>query len=252
MIPQKTILTEDRPAKLLPLLSESWLPPVIRPVVFGSVGMACVDRLDRPTVCSLALSDFVMYAGDAESVAAKYLIETTARPCLVLPSTQEWMRLVEGSSAKRIVRYSFSNEGLDRSRLESIAQSLPPDLELRRFDEEAIRQAASHRWSVALVENFRSPEHFLETGVAFGAFDHGELVAGASSFARYDATVEIEVDTESSYRRRGLAAATAANLILHCLDHALAPHWDAANEASRRLAERLGFTLERDYEVLKL
>lgn len=253
MLPPKTILTGERPSLLRALLEGIWLPPIIRPVVFGDMGMVCVDRLAEPAVCSLSLSDFVMYAGDSERPAARYFVETTERPCYVLPSTSDWDGLVrESAPARSRARYTFSSGGLDPRRLRELVNELPEGFEIRRFDAGAVEQAAAEHWSRSFVENFAGIESFLERGIGFGAFAGGELVSGASSFAVYDTTVEIEVDTRPDYRRRHLAAAVSASLVLHCLEHGLVPHWDAANEASRALAERLGFTLERRYEVVQI
>lgn len=253
MIPAKTILTGERQSRLRALLDGLWLPPIIRPVVYGDMGMVCVDRLDEPAVCSLSLSDFVMYAGDPERPAARYFVETTERPCFVLPSTSAWDELVRESAAARSrPRYAFSSDGLDPKRLHELVEAVPEGFEIRRFDAAAAELAAAERWSFSFVENFAGPESFLERGIGFGVFYGGKLVSGATSFAVYDTTVEIEVDTHPGYRRRGLAAAASARLILHCLECGLVPHWDAANEASRALAERLGFTLGRRYEVVQI
>lgn len=253
MLPPKTILPGERYPRLRTLLDGFWLPPIIRPVVYGDMGFVCVDRLDEPAVCSLSLSDFVLYAGDAGTPAARYFIDTTERPCYVLPSTRGWEKLVRTASNPRShTRYTFSHERLEAGRLRGRPKALPDGFDIRRFDEAAVERAASERWSLSFVENFADPADFLERGIGFGVFRGEVLVAAASSFAVYDRTVEIEVDTHPSYRRRGFAAAASARLILACLERDLVPHWDAANEASRALAERLGFTLERRYEVVQL
>lgn len=255
MIPLKTTLVEDRSRLLAPLVEGLWVPPLIRPVLYGEMGYACVDRADEPTVCCLTLSDFVFYAGDASSPTARYFLATTARPCYVLPSTRAWAELTREEAQTRgkvHTRCSFSSETLDRAELQEAATSTPLGYEVRRFDEETVSMAVEEHWSRSLVENFPSVDYFLDAGLGFGVFDEDTLVCGASSFAVYRNVVEIEVDTHPDYRRRGLAAAVSARLVVHCLDHDLLPHWDAANEASRALAGKLGFDSERCYEVLEI
>lgn len=253
MLSPKTILAEERAPRLLPLFGDLWIPPVIHAALYGEMGFACVDRVDAPSVCSLNLSDFVMFAGDATTATARYFVDTTERPCFVLPSGDAWEELLRerfGDVTTRR-RYSFRKGGLGREHLSATA--IPPAaFELRPLDGTAVRQAAAEAWSQSLVENFPSVELFLSTGVGYGIFEHGRLVAGASSFTVYRNFLEVEVDTHPDYRRRGLATVVAARLLLHCLDHGLVPHWDAANETSRSIAERLGFTLDRGYEVLEV
>lgn len=254
MIPPKTTVIEDRATILAPLFEGLWIPPVILPVLQGEMGFACVDRLEEPTVCCLSLSDFVMFAGDAGSPSASYFAATTARPCYLLPSSSEWTGLVRRkaqSRGKPRTRYSFDADSLDPEVLRAAAGP-PTGYEVRRFDGEAVKQAAAQEWSRSLVENFPSVDYFLGEGVGYGVFEAGRLVCGASSFGVYRDTVEIEVDTHPAYRRRGFATVAAARLAEHCLDRGLVPHWDAANESSRALAQKLGFRIDRSYEVLEI
>lgn len=76
-----------------------------------------------------------------------------------------------------------------------------------------------------------------------------EIVAGASSYTSYEEGLEIEVDTQPDYRRKGLALSCAAKLILECLERGLYPSWDAANQESVALAEKLGYHLDHAYDV---
>ena len=89
--------------------------------------------------------------------------------------------------------------------------------------------------------------HFLSAGLGFAVEREGELVAGCSSFTLAEGLVEIEIDTAKAHRRRGLARAAGAALILHCLDRGLQPCWDAANEGSAKLGVQLGFTQPLTY-----
>ena len=49
-----------------------------------------------------------------------------------------------------------------------------------------------------------------------------------------------ETDTREDHRRKGLAYACGAKLILECLERELYPSWDAQNMWSVALAEKLG------------
>ena len=75
----------------------------------------------------------------------------------------------------------------------------------------------------------------------------GRIVSGASSYSRYDKGIEIEIDTEKAHRRRGLATAAGAALILECLSRGLYPSWDAQNKWSVALAEKLGYHFDHEY-----
>ncbi len=80
----------------------------------------------------------------------------------------------------------------------------------------------------------------------------GRIVAGASSYARYNEGIEIEVDTVAEERRKGLATITCAALILRCLDEGLYPSWDAQNMNSVHLAEKLGYEYDHEYTAYEV
>ena len=83
-------------------------------------------------------------------------------------------------------------------------------------------------------------------------FHEGEPVAGASSYSSFDGGIEIEIDTKAEYRRRGLATACGAKLILECLDRGWYPSWDAQNPWSLALAEKLGYHFDREYTAYEI
>ena len=76
--------------------------------------------------------------------------------------------------------------------------------------------------------------------------------AGASSFSTYSGGIEIEVDTRQDHRRKGLATACAARLILACLDRGWYPSWDAQNVWSVGLAEKLGYRFSHTYTAFEI
>ena len=80
----------------------------------------------------------------------------------------------------------------------------------------------------------------------------GRIVAGASSYTRYNEGIEIEVDTVEEERRKGLATVASAALILRCLDEGLYPGWDAQNMNSVHLAEKLGYEFDHEYTAYEV
>jgi len=85
-----------------------------------------------------------------------------------------------------------------------------------------------------------------------GILHQGTFVSGASAAAVGGGKFEIEIQTHRQFRRRGLARAVAAALILYCLEHGIEACWDAANEPSAALARQLGFHSTGKYEAYRL
>ena len=85
-----------------------------------------------------------------------------------------------------------------------------------------------------------------------GIVHQGRFVSGACSAAVGGGKFEIEIQTHQHFRRRGLARAVAAALILYGLEHGMEACWDAANEPSSALARQLGFHPTGKYEAYRL
>lgn len=82
-------------------------------------------------------------------------------------------------------------------------------------------------------------------GEVFGVFRGRELVSRASIKTESDAAWEVAVGTTERYRRRGLGASVVSRATEFILarDKLALYHCEVSNEASRRLAESLGYRL---------
>jgi RimJ/RimL family protein N-acetyltransferase len=101
----------------------------------------------------------------------------------------------------------------------------------------------------ALIAEFGSLERVLAQTYGVMVL-HGDLVVcEASTGAAGGGRVEIGVGTQELYRRRGLARAACAQLILHCEAAGYLTWWDCAahNTASIALAHALGYRNLHEY-----
>ena len=148
-------------------------------------------------------------------------------------------------------REAFQTEQFDVDRLRRFRQALPGGFELRQVRPQEVAKFAADL-DRALIYNFRSHEEFITRGVGMGILHRGRFVSGASSAAVGGGKFEIEIQTQPEFRRRGLARAVAAALILYGLEHGMEACWDAANEPSSGLARQLGFHSTGKYEAYRL
>lgn len=102
------------------------------------------------------------------------------------------------------------------------------------------------------MSQFKDYDTYKKSGLGAVVLKDGELVAGASSYSRYNDGIEIEIDTRKDHRRKGLAYACGAKLILECLEKNLYPSWDAQNLASVALAEKLGYHFSHEYTAYEV
>lgn len=206
----------------------------------------------RAALCECA--DFLFLAGElsaAERLLCAWRRERAGQYIIAAAREEALNALIPklfGGDAKQTTRCAFRKDTcLDTERLKQLAGQAPKGVSLRLFDREIYALAMSAPWSKDLCSQFLDAQDFLARGIGVAALANGELVGGASSYTRYRRGIEIQVETRMDMRCRGIATACAAKLILQCLSRGLYPSWDAANEASVRLAEKLGYQAAERY-----
>ncbi|MFF5626856.1 GNAT family N-acetyltransferase [Microbacterium sp. NPDC012755] len=94
---------------------------------------------------------------------------------------------------------------------------------------------------------WRDPAQFLARGGGWRAEKDGCRGALVFSSFRFDAELELGIETAPESRGQGLGAAVAAWMIEDLLTQGISPVWScrAGNTASARLAEKLGFRISK-------
>ena len=219
----------------------------------GMMGEAAADNAYAPRCARIVLGDFCYPAGDADAAGAKELLAALPpHEMLLVPPDAEWASRIErvwDGRCRRLERYAIQKNpaAFDREWLRRLAVGVPEGYRIQPIGEDIYETVMKENWSRDFCSNFRSCEDFCQRGLGFVALKGSELAGGASSYSVYRGGLEIEVDTKPEHRRKGIAAACAARLILACLERGWYPNWDAANTASVRLAEKLGYRLEAAY-----
>jgi hypothetical protein len=226
---------------------------VVAAVIEGGMGRVFADAREEPCV-ALAALDFHLLAGDPLHANAPLVFRQLQPGNVVAAPTPAWRQLVAVTNPDALIVYrreAFQAEQFDIDRLRGFSHALPVGFELRQVRLEEVTQFATDL-DRALIYNFRSPEEFITRGVGMGILHQGRFVSGASSAAVGGGKFEIEIQTHREFRRRGLARAVAAALILYGLEHGIEACWDAANESSSAPARQLGFHSTGKYEAYRL
>jgi hypothetical protein len=207
----------------------------------GTMGTARADDAARPTVAAIDL-EFTFLAGDASAPEAEEAVRSVAPPAYVVTSNPAWeplLRSVWGSALGKHTRVAFQEGVWDTGHLRDFVDALPDGYSVTKVTQESVERFAE--LADSLVYNFPSLDVYLKRGVGLGVEHEGRFVSGCSSFAISSHSLEFEIQTHADYRRRGLASAAAAAMILHCMERGLEACWDAHNEMSAGLATKLGF-----------
>lgn len=236
-------------------LFEGWEDTMIYSCLQGHLGNAYVNDTKNPVSAKIIVGDFCFLAGVADMELVLYVPEDTiSEDLLIIPQNEEWGKLIEKvfkEMAEKITRYSIKKEPdvFDEALLRSYTENLPQDYVLTMMDESLYLESKKQSWSLDFCSQFPAYEDYRKNGIGAAVLYHGNLVAGASSYTYYSGGIEIEIDTKREHRRKGLAKACASKLILECLEKGLYPSWDAHDLRSVKLAEKLGYHMEKPYDT---
>ncbi len=230
-------------------LFSGWEEALIWSCLHGCMGYAVADDERNPSAAQIVVGDFCFFAGRANAA----LVRQAAAPILV-PQNAAWEAAIEAvwpHRAERGLRYAIKKEPgiFDVCRLAAYAKSKEDAYRVGLIDRAVYEQAMREAWSRDLCAQFADFQDYDGRGLGVAALYRGKLVAGASSYVVYCGGIEIEIDTRPGFRRKGLATACGARLILECLNRGLYPSWDAHDLRSVALAEKLGYHLDKPYTV---
>lgn len=230
-------------------LFSGWDETMIWSCLQGCMGKLTLGGSAATPAARITLGDFSFFAGEPDPD-----LIASAQTAILVPRDEAWAHRIEQvlkNRVKRAMRYATRKDvnHFQPASLQRMIQALPPELTLRRFTEDMFAQAKDLDWARDLLGQFSNYSDFAERGLAFGITDRGVLAAGAGAYSIYHGGLEIEIDTRPDYRRRGLASACGAALILACLELGIYPSWDAHDRRSLRLAEKLGYLPDKPYPV---
>ena len=114
---------------------------------------------------------------------------------------------------------------------------------MERVDRETVERRP-HILQVHIPPFFGTVDNFMEKGIGFCVKHVDEPISMASSCLPYTDKLEVQIATVDSpeYRRKGFGTAACIALLEYCLKNKIEPHWDAFNERSASMAEKLGYT----------
>jgi hypothetical protein len=227
-----------------------------------------VDDFDQPSVFLLQNGPFQLLAGDSQHENAVKLIAKLPMGSTLMPCSQRWLDKINEQESITLFpyqRYSLDHRQLSSAKLTTLNLSLEnkfvtEEIVLEKISisrAQLIKKSADFSYH---LQNFNDADDFIERGIGFAAIDYstksnldgieqGKLVGIASSALVCNAGIEINIMVLPTHRCKSLATQLATQLIKSVLLNNKTPHWDAANEASSQLAQKLGYQLLEQYQV---
>jgi len=242
-------------------ITSDWDNNFVNICLEGRFGEIYATSETSPESAMFRINEIVLFGGKPDRELVSFY-PPTYKTHFALMSAKgddpEWYSLIEevyGESATKITRYATAIDSLDsfdRDLLSAAAANLPDGYETVPIDEKLYYTCKTDPDFSDFVAQYPTWEDFKDHGVGFVCLYNGEPASGISSFADYKGTIELELATKPAHRRRGLAAAVSARIVLECISRGLYPSWDAANIASLNLSYRFGYHLDHEYTAYEI
>ena len=235
--------------KTIAPLFDGWEQTMIWSCLQNCMGVAYADNLKCPASAQIVTGPFCYFAGKVNHDLIRNNLEYSFD---MVPQNALWEEAIEHvyqDKVARRMRYATkkSRDLFDTAKLQKIVDALPAPYTLQPIDHKIYAAIMATDWAADLCENFENADSFVQNGLGFVITKGDEIVSGASSYTFYREGIEVEIDTREDERRKGLALACSAKLILECIERNLYPSWDAHNPGSLALAEKLGYQFDKEY-----
>lgn len=240
------------------LLFEGWQETLIWSCLQGIMGHLYADAVEEPSCAMALLGDFCFLSGKPHREIVQYKPACCKQDFIIMvPRDRAWAELIEEcykEKAKAVTRFAIKKEPdvFDRNMLQKAVASLPEGYTMKSMDEDLFYRCKQIPWCRDWVSQYADYGRYERHGLGTVIMKDGEPVSGASSYASYRNGIEIEIDTREDHRRKGLAFACGAGLILECLKRGWYPSWDAQNKWSLALARKLGYHPDYEYAAYEI
>ena len=242
-------------------ITEGWDNNFVKICLEGRIGEIYANDPEAPSAAMFRVNEIILFGGEPDREIAKF-VPPTYKTHFALMSAKDdderWYSLIEdvyGERATRIRRYATAVNSFDDFDLEYLKEAsaaLPDGYETVPIDETLYNFCKNDGDFSDFVAQYPTWEEFDRRAIGFICLYHGEPASGISTFADYEGTIELELATKPAHRRRGLAAAVSARIVLECVRRGLYPSWDAANVASLNLSYRFGYHLDHEYTAYEI
>ena len=224
-------------------LFQSWTKNMVLYGLDAGLGQFFMNAPE--TSCLYQLGNFLFPAGQVDpNLWQEFSKKYSLADKVIISQEPSWQEFLDSKSElQQFTRYAFLDRAdFDTEALEKWLRRLPANYYLCKIDKESYERLAGEVWSQDLQGDFSDFDHFQASGgFGFLVYSGEEIIAAVSTGLVYHGALEMEIATKPGYQRQGLAKILGAQMILEAQNHSLFPLWDAHNEASKKVAESLGY-----------
>lgn len=219
----------------------------------SGMGSVWTDSPQTPHGAVMAVGDFLLCGGSPGPWAAHLLRQATQsdKRAWLIDAPGAWADVVPHAvQAERKVRWAFDAAVQpEDAHLRELLSAMPADCRAVPLSGSWMARCRAQAWSRDFVSCFGDDADYAAHGLGVLLLRRDEAVAGASSYVAYPGGIEIQVQTREDCEGHGYATLAAAALVLAAHGRGMTATWDAANEASAHIAEKLGYAPSGEYPI---
>ncbi|MBR3229365.1 MAG: GNAT family N-acetyltransferase [Clostridia bacterium] len=216
-------------------------------VLEGIMGEVYTDNALSPKFAILLVKSFCFISGIIEKEELREIINNNFKNKSIIPSDEICVQIEEiyGERIVKTQRYSIKkNPSFNISKLKKMTNNLSQEYKIEKIKDDLIDKVREEGFNI-------TTENYEKNGIGFCCIYNNEIIGSASSNIFYKDGIEVNVRVKEKYRRKGIATAMCANLILECINQNKKISWDAKDMNSVKLAEKLGFEYDSPYNRYK-
>lgn len=236
------ITSKDKLKKIEPLFKDIRFF-MGKSVLEGIMGDAYTNNLSNSQFAILVVKSFCFISGSIEKEELKEIFNNNFKEKSIIPSDEicEQIEEIYGNKIIKTQRYSIKkNPTFNTLQLEKMSKDVFPKYKIEKIKGKLIKKVREEGFKI-------TTENYEKNGIGFCCIYNNEIVGSASSNIFYKDGIEVNVRVKEEHRRKGLATAMCANLILECINKNKKISWDAKDMISVKLSEKLGFKYDSTY-----
>ncbi len=220
----------------------------------GYMGEVFVDNIEKPEFSFAFVERLCFIDGNPKSKLAQKALEEIDEYYKVIIADEKWFELIEKVYKNNLEissRYAIKKDTkFNRKLLSEYIEKMDSHYKIKKIDKKMynlIQKTDSY------VTNLGMSEQYEKNGIGFCVLNkNGEIVAVITSDGIFNGGIDVNIKVKDTDRRKGIATAISAKMILECISQNLYPSWDAANLNSVGLAQKLGYELDCEYRIYKI
>jgi hypothetical protein len=215
--------------------------PFVESVILGNNGILLATSSKKTLIFHQGVYAFI--TGEFSEQAISCMLKKVSPRCFIMSDNDNCFDFIINKYPKNAQlreRVSMSYQGADFDYYQAIVDTLQHRYSMAKMDYKLIKNISTD-WCRRLLIGFNGIDDFHKRGVGYCVFDNNKIVSGVTSLSLLSNGIEFQLMTHKGYEGQGLAQIVSSKLLQHCLKKNLIPYWEAANEPSRHIAEKLGF-----------